>query len=112
MPNAKTDDEREKEAVDFVSKLSSWSGTALTGTLGTGSIFGLKGWLVRDDLTHWISWLTVACFAVAMVVGIVGPAFLRSSDTPRARRLVAVSILIAFIVALLGNTILCTLSNL
>lgn len=112
MPDAKTDNDGEKEAVDFVSKLSSWAGIVFTGTLGSGTIFGLKSRLVRDDLTHWIFWLTVACFAVAMVVGLAGKAFLRSSDTPRARRFLAVTILVALIVAMLGNTILCTLSNL
>lgn len=98
----------EREAVKFI---SSSAIVPFTGIIGTGSIFGLKDTLVRDNFTLWVFWLTVGAFAVSALAGVVCTLYLRLSDPPRFIRPLAITSILAFIVAAIGTTILCTLHN-
>jgi len=104
----------EKEAVRFISKgaRTALVGIGIPGVFGTGTILSLKDTHVRDTFTLWVFWLSAGVLVVSALSGLFCGAAGWFQNPRRATQAFAVTSIIAFILGMVGDAILCTLTNL
>lgn len=101
----------EKEAFSFITRSARVALFGIPGIIGIGTVLSLKDTHVRDTFTLWVFWLSEGLLFVSALSGILCGISLRIQNWRRVTRALAITSIIAFILGLIGWTILCTLTN-
>ena len=104
-------DKDEKKAIALI---SSWGrimllGIGIPGIIGTGTLFGLKDKLVRDNFTLWVFWLTVGAVTISALLGMACQFALCSSNSDGCAKILFIYCFIVLMIGLIAVTILTTL---